>query len=189
MGNTKIVAGLSVSSIRQAQDAVKRYQGLLIYRCGELVNALADLGIQTAWARIGSADKGFGKYITFQKNVSGLVTRTGVECILVASNTGLITNRWYQADGSIKSADISPILMLEFGAGPIAGNPDAIKFHMGQGTFPGQTHAHDANGWWYKNTKDDTWYHSYGYKASMPMQSAANKMISDIRQVARQVFG
>lgn len=189
MGNTKIVAGLSVSSIRQAQDAVKRYQDLLIYRCGELVNALADLGIQTAWARIGSADKGFGKYITFQKNVSGLATRTGVECILVASNTGVIRSEWQQADGTTKSADVSPILMLEFGAGPIAGNPDANKFHMGQGTFPGQTHALDASGWWYKKVNDDTWYHSYGYKASMPMQSAANKMISDIRQVARQVFG
>lgn len=83
------------------------------------------------------------------------------------------------------------ILFIEFGAGSHY-NPSntehASKFGYGIGTYPGQTHAFDPDGWWYR---DDTGapQHSYGTEASMPMLNASRAIILTIRKIAREVYG
>ena len=95
------------------------------------------------------------------------------------------------------------LLFFEFGAGLGGyGHPLAGQFHMGPGTYPGQTHALDPNGWWYptndpaliilRNNDPDAefagWGHSYGNPPHMPMYSASQKMKEDLLTVAREVF-
>ena len=98
------------------------------------------------------------------------------------------------------------ILFLEFGRGVIGGgHPLAKEFGMGPGTYPGQTHALDPNGWWYptndpvlgirKNTSDNPeyqdyqyWGHTHGNEPRMPMYLAYAKMKDDLLTVAKEVL-
>ena len=59
---------------------------------------------------------------------------------------------------------------------------------MGTGTFPGQTHAEDPEGWWYQ-TLDGVWHHSKGIAPTMPMAKAQAEIYDQIASVAREVFG
>ena len=61
--------------------------------------------------------------------------------------------------------------MIEFGSGLRAQNPKNIP-GVGTGTFPGQTHASDPNGWWYMDLEGN-WNHSYGITPQMPMYKAS----------------
>ena len=83
------------------------------------------------------------------------------------------------------------ILFVEFGAGVRlnmgAEHPKAKELGYGVGTYPGQTHAKDINGWYYR--ENGILYHSYGTQASMPVYQASIEMISRIEDIAREVFG
>lgn len=91
------------------------------------------------------------------------------------------------------------LLFFEFGAGiQGVGHPEAGKFGMGAGTYPGQKHAFDPNGWWFptddanlavKYDKDGQgWGHSYGNPPHMPMYQAETKMREELERVAREVI-
>jgi hypothetical protein len=84
--------------------------------------------------------------------------------------------------------------MAEFGSGweasDASGQPNAEaarRLGMGQGSFPGQTHAFDKDGWWYKDL-DGEWHNTTGITPSMPMWNALIAMENDIVNVARQVY-
>lgn len=180
----------SESSIKAALKEIKDYKRELIGKCEVFVRKLSEAGIETARATLDTGDKdnpGLGKYIMFSTEVNP--EKYGVSAILVASNTGLITSEWYISEKETRTADVSPILMAEFGAGIIAGNERASEFGMGTGTFPGQKHAEDPNGWWYKSVSDGEWHHSRGMKALMPVDSAAQAMHQRIVEIAQEVFG
>lgn len=196
MGKTVIRVGLSMKSIKDAQKAIRKYQRYLLKKCKLFVSKLAEVGIETG-TRVASGDqgnapeenKGYGKYVVFSKQIDN-PTQTGVRGILIASNSnGLLRSQWRTNNNAtgIATADVSPILMAEFGAGIKANNPNASKFGMGQGTFPGQTHAFDAEGWWYQ-TLDYEWHHSYGVTPTMPVQKAADEMVREIARVVREVW-
>ena len=81
-------------------------------------------------------------------------------------------------------------MAVEFGAGIYYNKSNSIianKFGMGIGTFPGQTHAFDSNGWYYLGD-DGEWHHSYGVKATMPMYKAGTEIRKNIDKVVREVF-
>ena len=90
-------------------------------------------------------------------------------------------------------------LFVEFGSGILGkGHPKAADLGMGSGTFPGQTHALDPNGWWfetedprlivYTNPKTGKSYgHSYGNVPVMPMYSAMRKIRQSIPMTAAKV--
>lgn len=190
MGKTKIKVDLTHDGLLDAQLAVVRYKMETMRKWRLVLDRLADKGIQAAKIQmrtdIDEDHESYDKYIAFSKDISEV--GGDVKCILVATNTGLIQSRWINQNGT-QTADVSPLLMLEFGAGTIAGNSDASKFGMGTGTFPGQTHAGDENGWWYLDADTMEWHHSYGVKAKMPIQEAANEMIRVVRQTIKEVFG
>lgn len=177
-----ISISLSSRSVKRAMRELQAYQKELVAKCEIFVQRLAEHGIVVAQNNVG----GFGSYISF--TIETNKEQYGAKAILAATNTGVIHSEWIQADGSVSEADVSPVLMVEFGSGLLANNPRADELGYGTGTFPGQTHAEDPSGWWYMDT-DGEWHHSFGIAPDMPMYKAASWMISIIDTVAKEVFG
>ncbi len=174
-----ITMTLSQSSIQNAIKELRQYQNDLNRKCEIFCQRLAELGILKAKENTGN----FRKYISFTYEVKDRTK--GCKAVMVATNTGIIHSEWQTKDG-VKSADVSPILMCEFGSGLKAENPKGIP-GVGTGTFPGQTHAEDPNGWYWMDL-DGEWHHSYGVTPKMPMYHASIEMILNIQKIAREVF-
>lgn len=177
----RISFGLSVKEIKAAQKQLRDYQKEIARKCEKFAKQLCDAGILVATQNAGS----YGKYITFYSDITS--QGSGIKAVLIATNTGLLKSEWRTRDG-VKSVDVSPLLMAEFGSGLKADNPRAGEFGMGTGTFPGQTHAGDPEGWWYMDLNGE-WHHSYGVTPTMPMCKASQEMIKNVRRIAKEVFG
>lgn len=176
----RIKATLSQSSLRQVQQEIQRYKQEMLVKCRTVAERLCEVGI-----RVGTENSGsYGKYITFSTEIT--TQKSGIKAILVATNTGLIKSEWRTQDGE-KSVDVSPLLMAEFGSGLRANNPNASKFGMGTGTFPGQTHAENPEGWWYMDMEGE-WHHSYGVTPTMPMYKASKEMMDNVTKIVREVL-
>ena len=160
---------LSQSSIQAAIKELDKYKKSLEMKCQIFVNKLSQEGLQVVQMSMQSIpDKDKGGYYT-----------------------EIINNN----DGTMKSATIrltgDKILLIEFGAGiryASPGHPKAGEFGYGVGTYPGQTHAEDPNGWWYRDESDNP-HHSYGNRAYMPMYNAGTAMKLRMQSLAREVFG
>lgn len=183
----------SISDMNNAKQKVMAYRHGLIRKCDIFVRKLANKGILVAQEHLGDADEGYGKYITFGLDLEH--GQYGCKGLMYATNTGIIKSQWKTVDDNgnevVREEDVSPLLMVEFGAGLRAersSNAWASKFGMGTGTFPNQTHAFDPEGWWYKGM-DDEWHHSYGVYASMPVYHAMMEMMDEIHNTAMEVFG
>jgi len=178
---TRISGTLSASSIKKMQRQLMDYKKRLIEKCSLFTERLAAAGILVGQQNLGEYDK----YVMFSMETDP--QRYGAKTILYATNTGLIHSQWMTKSG-VKEADVSPILMAEFGSGLRANNARAEEFGMGTGTFPGQTHAEDPEGWWYQ-TVDGVWHHSYGVSPTMPMFKAQMEIYDQIATIAKEVFG
>ena len=178
----KLQATLSQKSINKLIGDLKRYNVSLQTKTDEFLNRLIDAGI-----RVAEQNKGFyGGYIVFEKEIrNGARKSVG---FLIGRNSGDLTSYW-NFYGKIKSAKISPILFAEFGSGWLSEVlfDDVPLSEVGQGTFPGQTHAFDAGGWSYKGLNGE-WYHSKGFKPSHPMYKAELELYDQIVSIAREVF-
>lgn len=183
----KITATLSISSIRAAQKALQEYRDSLAKKCELFVEKLSEFGISTGKTRLasssGTEEREMAQYVTFSTSLEP--TRHGAKAVMIATS-GIIKSEWRTADGT-KSSDVSPMLMVEFGSGLRANNEHGGKHGMGQGTFPGQTHAFDQEGWWYQSL-DGEWHHSYGISPAMPMYHASMEMRENIMRIANEVF-
>lgn len=178
---TKIKGTLSVSSIKNMQAQLKAYKERLIEKCQLFTERLAVCGILVGERNLGDYDK----YIIFSMQTDP--NKYGAKTVLYATNNGIIHSQWLTKSG-VKEADVSPILMAEFGSGLRANNPRAGEFGMGTGTFPGQTHADNPEGWWFQ-TLDGVWHHSQGSYPTMPMFKAQMEIYDQIESIAREVFG
>lgn len=180
MANRTLKTNLSVSGIKSLQKQLEDYKKDLVSKCQEYVRRLAEIGIETAKHNTGN----FGHYITF--SVKTEPNKDGCTALMIATETGKIVSRWQTKDG-IKSADVSPLLMVEFGSGWRAENPMDVP-GVGQGTFPDQSHAFDKEGWYWKDL-DGNLQHSYGITPKMPMYNAYLAMEQKIFETAKDVFG
>lgn len=176
----KFKASLSVSSIRQLQKELTAYRDGLPEKCRRLVVALSEAGIAVAKQNTGN----YGRYITFSTKTEP--QKDGCKAIMLASETGKITSAWKTAEG-IKTADVSPLLMVEFGSGWKAENPLQVP-GVGQGTFPEQIHAYDKEGWYWIGL-DDKLYHSYGISPKQPMYKASLEIQRIVIEKAKEIFG
>ena len=175
----KIEIELSTRSIENAIKEIEKYQKNLMEKVRMFNKRLADEGISIAQGKVGS----FGKYILFSQDTERI--ENGYRTVLYATNTGIITSKWRTKDG-VKSADISPLFMVEFGSGLRAQNPKGIP-GGGTGTFPGSNHSDDPSGWWYMDL-DYKWHHSTGVTPRLPMYNAAMAMRAKIVTIAKEVF-
>lgn len=93
------------------------------------------------------------------------------------------------------------VLFVEFGAGIRhgGGHPEAGENQMGPGTYPGEGHWDDPNGWFYEvndpaiatytgKRSGRSFVHTYGNPPAMPMYSAVKTLEEELESVIREVF-
>lgn len=180
MGKKVFKTKLSVSGIEQLKKDLLNYKNnTLPNLLKQYVEALANEGISVGEQNVG----GFSKYITF--SIKTEVSEDGCKALMLASETGKIISTW-KSYGEIKSAEVSPLLMAEFGSGWGAENPMQVP-GFGQGTFPDQTHAFDKEGWYWID-EDDNLNYSRGITAKMPMYKASIRIQEIAKKKAKEIF-
>ena len=168
---------MSVKGLDSLIRELQKYKDDLPNKCKKLVSELLQKGVDVSKASI--SDSPLGKYVTVTTNISS--EKMGCKGILLAK-------------GAVKEqegyAPFSILLAIEFGAGihynPTP-NPNADKFGLGVGTFPGQIHAYE-DFWFYWDENTQEWKPTHGVKATMPMYSADMEIIQNIVKVAKEVF-
>ena len=163
-----------IDSIDKAIKKLDEYGNSLEQKANQLCEKLANLGYEVAFQIM-------GEHIYSGETISSLQVQE------------IEPNKYEIIAGSVA------LLFLEFGAGTVgAGHPLDDEFGMGPGTYPGQKHAFDANGWWFltddenlaiRKSKDGKmWGHSRGNPPQMPMYNASRKIREDLLRVAQEVF-
>lgn len=183
-------AKLNTNSINKLINQLENYKHELVLKCQEFVDALADVGIETARYNLfnlvdgtfkTSSDGvggGYGEMISvadkvsFSKEVE--VSDIGAICIIIPASEPF-TTVWDSG-----SAVVDPLLMAEFGSGMFA-----VDGH--RGTFPNQKYAFNPQGWFWR--KDGVTYHSYGIEPPRPIFKAYEEMQLQMQAIAAQVFG
>lgn len=159
-------------------DYLEEYKIRLNNQVNMFVDRLIDIGIKTAYDNCGE----YAGYIRFYQEPQH--SENGYAMLIATDGKKLI--REWKYKGGTKSAVVSPLLMAEFGSGWLAKVLDDVE-GVGQGTFPGQTHAFSPVGWWY-TTLDGEHHHSIGEKPTYPMHAASMAMLIEIDNVAKKVF-
>lgn len=174
----KLTMTLDTNSIKNVIDELEKYRLTLEAKSEELVNRLLDEGIKVAYQHVGR----YAGYVEFTKDVQG-----GQQCVgvLTGKDTQPFISTW-KVKGGERVAEVSGILMSEFGSGWLA-NVIWNVSGVGQGTFPGQTHAFDPQGWYWTD-QDGVKHHSKGEQPHYPMYFADMTMLSQIDSIAREVF-
>ena len=170
-------ADLSVSGLNDLKRQLLQYKDELPTKCEKLVYLLLQSGVAVSQTKI--SESPLGKYVTVTTNISA--DNMGCKGILLAK-------------GAVKEqggyAPFSILLAIEFGAGihynPTP-NPNADKFGLGVGSFPGQVHAFEDM-WFYWDEKSQEWKPTHGVKAKMPMYSADIEIIQNVVKIAKEVF-
>ena len=145
---------------------------------------LEEVGVKTAYENAGE----YGSYIIFEaKDTDAKVS------FLVGKDGQKIVKEWYASKKNglehknVRSYEISPLLMAEFGSGFLAKVLDDVS-GVGQGTMPGQKHAFDPEGWaWYD--ENGIKHKSEGEAPTFPMHAASMAMLMEADRVAKEVFG
>ena len=161
---------LSKASVDSAISQLKEYLQLLNDKNALFVKRLAELGIPIIDEKIEASAGDADKYHDTQIKIHSY-------------------GDYSEATLTVSGQDI---LFIEFGAG-IHYNEGSSAAHAGQfgygvGTYPGQTHARDPKGWWYRDETGAP-QHSYGQQATAPMLQASHEIIANIRKIAREVYG
>lgn len=177
MAKKILKADLSVSSIRQLQKELEKYRDSLEYKARLLAEKLIEKGITVAQTDIDESP--LGKYISIKTDITP--EQAGCRAIMTAIGETM------ESEGY---APFNTLLAVEFGAGihynPIP-NPNADKFGLGVGTFPGQIHAFEDY-WFYWNEEKREWLPTHGVKATMPMYNASIAMATDVIKIAKEIF-
>ena len=165
----KINIDLSVKSVKQAIKELETYRDSMKDKNKQFVERLALLGIPVIQEAIA-----FSQSKDSNKNVD--------KEIIIEHSDSVSARAVLRIQGE-------DVLFFEFGSG-IHHNktdpPHAEKWGYGVGTYPGQTHAFDEDGWYYRDAAG--LHHTYGTEATMPMLKAGKEIISKIRQIAREVY-
>lgn len=175
----KITLNLDQKSIRKAVRELKKYENSLRTKTELFVKRLLDEGISVAYQHVGR----YEGYVEFTQEVENQGIRTiGV---LTGRDSRPYISTWVSSGGE-KKVEVSGILMLEFGSGWLS-NVIWDVSGVGQGTFPGQKHAFDKQGWYWVDEEGK--HHSKGEEPHYPMYFADMTMLSNIDRIGREVFG
>lgn len=176
MSNRVFKGDLSTEGIQGIIDQLNHYADVdLPHLVDVFVRRLAELGIEVA---------GYSVYSTFRPCIDFYYEwkSLGVGELVGQDNT-LVHRIWYTKGGAVKGeADISPLLMSEYGAGPYA-----LDGH--RGTFPNQTHANQSEWFWYdaSGTKHSS-EEDYTIVPTQPMYRALREMMNKATKIAKEVF-
>ena len=173
---------LSVDGIQNIINQLHDYADDELYVKAEMmVRQLADMGIRVAEYSVYDV---FRPHIDFVYEPLSTTTDYRVDGQLVGRDNSVIHRVWYSRLGAFQGeADVSPILMSEFGAGPYA-------LHGHRGTFPKQRNAFKSEWFWYDvSGKKHSSEEDYTMIATQPMYHALVEMMQKVDMVARMVFG
>ena len=174
---------LSVKGIEQLKKDLLNYRDNILQKNIErYVQELLNIGVEVARTSVGESP--LGKYVTISTNLSS--DKAGCKGILLAKGD---VKHEVDKDGNAYPP-FSTILAIEFGAGIYHNetpNPNADKFGLGVGTFPGQTHAYQ-NTWFYWDEDEQLWKPTHGVKATMPMYNAQMEIMQQFVKVAKSIF-
>lgn len=170
-------------SIHNAISEIQAYRDTLPIKVQIFVNKLADYGISVGYSSISGTE--YTGYIEFTKTYQN-ISRYSAISVVIGKNVGQLQKSYFN-QGHVVTVDVNAILMAEFGSGFKARNERNIS-GVGQGTFPGQKHAFDQNGWWW-TTPDGVRHHSNGERAYRPIQRAYDEMMLLINTTIQEVFG
>lgn len=171
----KITLNLDPSSIQAAIDEVKAYQRKVEQAADEIARELAELGYQVAYGIMS------GHVFSGETSESLTVEKVG-------------ENKY------ILYAASQTLLFFEFGAGAKygEGHPWDDDFGYGPGTYPGNGHWDDPNGWWFPtddqrlairtDKNGQGWGHSYGNRPHMPFYKADKAMRDNLVKIAKRVM-
>lgn len=178
----KIKLSLNTKSINEAIKDIEKYKSNINSKTELFIKRLGERGITVAQMSVTGE---MGALITFtMKDIS--TSKNITIGYFVGENRTRVISRWkVLEDGHevVRSAEISPILMFEFGSG-------IYKIESEFSKFPSQSEdyeEHVKNGWYYKKL-NNRWYHSYGLEPTRPMVKAWEQMKSDIYKIAKEVF-
>lgn len=178
MGKTISANLFDISSLREMQKQILEYKESFERKCEVLVEELAKKGQNVALERISQSP--LGKTITLSLDIEP--SKVGCQAILVATGQ-IVEQEGYEP--------FSLLFAVEFGAGIHYNpepNPYADDLGMGVGTFPGQVHAFQNEGWYYLG-EDEKWHHTFGVDATMPMNGAVEEIVRTYKQTVKEVFG
>lgn len=169
---------LSENSIEHAIKKLQKYKRRLQDKLDKYVEALADLGISTIDAEISAIDP----------EMFGRVPDAKTSKVPVQSQDGHSKMR-IRLSGD-------DVLFIEFSAGVTYGTAEyPLPSGAGYGalTYPGQTHASDPDGWYYKDesspyANEKGVVHSYGNPAYMPMYKALESIRLQMWYAAWEIF-
>ena len=170
----RIHIDLSESSIDSAIQQINEYKTRVHNAGAEIAERLANLGYTVAWGIMAG-------------NVYSGETISSLQ-VLQESETRFVLQ-----------AGSPALLFFEFGAGVNGGgHPLNAELNMGPGTYPGEGHWNDPNGWWFPtddpnlavrtNKNGEMWGHSYGNPPHMPFYRASRAMRDDLIRVAKEVL-
>lgn len=189
MSRKTIEVQLTAKSFREAQRSIEEYRKSFNKKLRTFTSELAKQGIRVAELNLGHAQSlvGFSHTSTLK---SGYATTT-----LIAYDKTKIISEWMYY-GEKRRAEVSPILMAEFGAGKYASEREAMseasKYGMGRGTFPrkheNEKHRGLQNVWYWQEVEGGEWKHSSGWKPTLPMHNASIEIQKKVEDVARRVF-
>ena len=175
-------------SIGDAIKALEEYKRELLSKTETFLEKLAEKGIETAKNTSGQ----YGKSILFRKEVN--IVGDKAECIVIATDGEKILREWYPSKRDAENGTnkrgyyVSPLLLSEFGSGWLADVMYNVA-GVGQGTMPNSMgHAKDPSGWaWYDDAGIK--HHSIGEPPKYPMHNAMVRMMQEIENTAKEVFG
>lgn len=175
---------LSINNISRFQEGLRKlqaYENDFDRKLDLALTRLVDEGVAVSYANTIYGNMILFTYAKTEDNGKGYS-----EVALIGRDIEKIISRW-RYKGGIKEAEVSPLLMAEFGSGNFADNTNFNLHGVGQGTFPGQKHAFEPEWHWvdaYTNKPN----RSSGEKPTYPMLNARNRMKQRVERVFKEVF-
>lgn len=173
-------AKLNPKSLNELCKNLENYKDVILQQQIDLfMNKLLDRGITRARLSMGMLEDlgNVSGLVALKKEINPVVDGW-CSAILVATDQAKVVQSWLKFGEEVQ-AEVSPILMYEFGSGKYA-----IEGH--RGTFPQQTHAFEE--YWSWQDLNGQWHSFDGIKPTQPMYHSAEEMRKVIGEVAKEVF-
>lgn len=161
-----------ISDFDKVAKELEKYEKELHKKLEKFIDYLMDKGIDVAKQNSQVLDDlgNIHGLIMFSKKVD--TKNDGCYGLVYAKDISTVTSVWHNSTG-LHTAEVSPLLMAEFGSGQFAISRGIDG--VGRGTFPGQKHANKA-GWYWQEEEGGELHYSKGIQPTMPMYHASQEM-------------
>ena len=178
---------LSTSGIEKLIKQLEDYKKSIREKNKLFLEKLAERGIEAAQDNASKGTHTMPSRITFKREIK---TEDGVLTAYVIGEGQPFQSDWVDAFDVEHHDMVYPLSMLEFGSAGLAlQEQDAFGGHGGQGTFT--RIGHDAETSWYVKRGDknnNEVRHATAIRPTRPMYNAAEAMIKEIQDIAKEVF-